>query len=87
MQECIVREMIKKNMQNENFVFAGYHSMWENNQFLNGVYIFQIFRSISNTKRSTDFYATHNIQEAGVGKYIVLLSPFLVGGGIVTYAK
>lgn len=48
---------------------------------------FQLFRSISNTKRSTDFYATHNIQEAGLGKYIAILSPLLVGGGIVTYAK
>lgn len=29
----------------------------------------------------------HQIQEAGVGKYIVLLAPFAAGAGVVAYAK
>lgn len=29
----------------------------------------------------------HQIQEAGVGKYIIILAPFAIGGGAVAYAK
>lgn len=29
----------------------------------------------------------HQIQEAGVGKYLVILAPFAAGAGVVAYAK
>lgn len=29
----------------------------------------------------------HEIQEAGIGKYLVILAPFAAGAGVVAYAK
>lgn len=49
---------------------------------------FQASRLTSGIKQFRSIHSNqHQIQEAGVGKYIVLLAPFAAGAGVVAYAK
>lgn len=50
--------------------------------------LFQASRLTSGIKQFRSIHSNkHQIQEAGVGKYIVLLAPFAAGAGVVAYAK
>uniref|UniRef100_U5EIL2 MICOS complex subunit MIC60 n=1 Tax=Corethrella appendiculata TaxID=1370023 RepID=U5EIL2_9DIPT len=45
-----------------------------------------LYRTFKNNTAPEHLQSAH-FQEAGFGKFLVILSPFIVGGGVLTYAK
>lgn len=48
-------------------------------------FVYKLYKLAVRTEQRRNFHS--NIQEAGLGKYLIILTPLAVGSGVVAYAK